>query len=104
VTAPHVRFAPSPTGFLHVGSARVALFNWMYARHHGGTMALRIEDTDPTRSRDELVEGIERTLRWLALDWDGEVVRQSQRMHLYRGGGGGVRPFQRHAFRRGPRV
>ncbi|HEX2042465.1 MAG TPA: glutamate--tRNA ligase [Acidimicrobiales bacterium] len=84
MTAPHVRFAPSPTGFLHVGSARVALFNWMYARHHGGTMALRIEDTDPARSRDELVEGIERTLRWLALDWDGEVVRQSQRMHLYR--------------------
>ena len=84
MTAPHVRFAPSPTGFLHVGSARVALFNWMFARHHGGTMALRIEDTDPARSRDELIEGIGRTLHWLALDWDGEVVRQSHRLHLYR--------------------
>lgn len=79
-----MRFAPSPTGFLHVGSARAALFNWMFARHEGGTMALRIEDTDPARSRDDLIEGIERTLRWLGLDWDGEPVRQSQRMHLYR--------------------
>ena len=79
-----MRFAPSPTGFLHVGSARAALFNWMFARHEGGTMALRIEDTDPARSRDDLIEGIERTLRWLGLDWDGEPLRQSQRMHLYR--------------------
>jgi glutamyl-tRNA synthetase len=81
---PRVRFAPAPTGFLHVGSARAALFNWLFARHHGGEMVLRIEDTDPARSRDELVEGIERTLRWLGLDWDGGVVRQSRRMDLYR--------------------
>ena len=67
-----------------MGSARAALFNWMFARHHGGTMALRIEDTDPARSRDELIEGIAQTLRWLALDWDGDVIRQSQRLHLYR--------------------
>ncbi|HWC11666.1 MAG TPA: glutamate--tRNA ligase [Acidimicrobiales bacterium] len=81
---PRVRFAPAPTGFLHVGSARAALFNWLFARHHGGEMALRIEDTDPARSRDELIEGIERALRWLGLDWDGPVVRQSRRMDLYR--------------------
>ncbi len=79
-----VRFAPAPTGFLHVGSARAALFNWLYARHVGGTFVLRIEDTDPERSRDELVEGIERSLKWLGLDWDEGPYRQSQRMHLYR--------------------
>ncbi|MEA2703516.1 MAG: glutamyl-tRNA synthetase [Actinomycetota bacterium] len=78
-----VRFAPAPTGFLHVGSARAALFNWLFARHTGGTMVLRIEDTDPERSRDELVEGIQRSLRWLGLDWDEGPVRQSQRMHVY---------------------
>ncbi len=78
-----VRFAPAPTGFLHVGSARAALFNWLYARHTGGTFVLRIEDTDPERSRDDLVEGIERSLRWLGLDWDEGPYRQSQRMHLY---------------------
>ncbi|MDQ4133021.1 MAG: glutamate--tRNA ligase [Actinomycetota bacterium] len=84
MAAPRARFAPAPTGFLHVGSARAALFNWLFARHHGGEMALRIEDTDPARSRDELVEGIERTLRWLGLDWDGPAVRQSRRMDHYR--------------------
>jgi glutamyl-tRNA synthetase len=78
-----VRFAPAPTGFLHVGSARAALFNWLYARHMGGTFVLRIEDTDPERSRDDLVEGIERSLKWLGLDWDEGPYRQSQRMHLY---------------------
>ena len=78
-----VRFAPAPTGFLHVGSARAALFNWLFARHVGGTFVLRIEDTDPERSRDELVEGIERSLKWLGLDWDEGPYRQSQRMHLY---------------------
>ena len=78
-----VRFAPAPTGFLHVGSARAALFNWLFARHVGGTMVLRIEDTDPERSRDDLVEGIQRSLRWLGLDWDEGPVRQSGRMHLY---------------------
>ncbi|MDQ6798039.1 MAG: glutamate--tRNA ligase [Actinomycetota bacterium] len=83
MTVPRVRFAPAPTGFLHVGSARAALFNWMFARHTGGTFVLRIEDTDPARSRDELVRGIERTLHWLGLDWDEGPVRQSTRMHLY---------------------
>jgi glutamyl-tRNA synthetase len=82
--AVRVRFAPAPTGFLHVGSARAALFNWLFARHVGGTFVLRIEDTDPERSRDDLVEGIERSLKWLGLDWDEGPYRQSQRMHLYR--------------------
>lgn len=79
-----VRFAPAPTGFLHVGSARAALFNWLFARHVGGTFVLRIEDTDPERSRDDLVEGIERSLKWLGLDWDEGPYRQSERMPLYR--------------------
>src|SRR3989454_5056887 len=65
-----VRFAPSPTGYLHVGGARTALFNWLYARHHGGTFVLRIEDTDVERSSEEMVEGILDGLRWLGLDWD----------------------------------
>jgi len=81
--APRVRFAPAPTGFLHLGSARAALFNWMYARHTGGTFVLRIEDTDPARSRDDLVQGIERTLHWLGLDWDEGPIRQSTRSRLY---------------------
>ncbi len=79
-----VRFSPAPTGFLHVGGARTALFNWLYARHVGGTFVLRIEDTDPAMSRDELVEGIERTMRWLGLDWDEGPHRQSLRKDLYR--------------------
>jgi len=74
-----VRFAPSPTGFLHVGSARTALFNWLYARHVGGTLVLRIEDTDVERSRQEWTEGIQTTLRWLGLDWDEGPYFQSQR-------------------------
>ena len=69
-TAPRVRFAPSPTGYLHVGGARTALFNWLFARHHGGTFVLRIEDTDAERSSDEMVTGILDGLRWLGLDWD----------------------------------
>ena len=73
-----VRFAPSPTGFLHVGSARTALFNWLYARHVGGTLVLRIEDTDVERSRHEWTEGIQTTLRWLGLDWDEGPYFQSQ--------------------------
>jgi glutamyl-tRNA synthetase len=80
---PRVRFSPAPTGFLHVGSARSALFNWLYARHTGGSFVLRIEDTDAARSRDDLIEGIERALRWLGIDWD-ETYRQSQRLALYR--------------------
>ncbi|HEY8550486.1 MAG TPA: glutamate--tRNA ligase [Vicinamibacterales bacterium] len=65
-----VRFAPSPTGYLHVGGARTALFNWLYARRHGGTFVLRIEDTDAERSSEEMVEGILQGMRWLGLDWD----------------------------------
>ena len=84
MSSPRVRYAPSPTGYLHVGTARVALFNWLFARHTGGTFILRIEDTDPERSRDDLVHGIERSLRWLGLDWDEGPFRQSERVHLYR--------------------
>ena len=73
------RFAPSPTGFLHIGGARTALFNWLYARHHHGRMLLRIEDTDRRRSTPEAVEAILDGLAWLGLDWDGEPVFQSAR-------------------------
>src|SRR3954447_25789161 len=65
-----VRFAPSPTGYLHVGGARTALFNWLLARRHGGVFILRIEDTDLERSSEAMVEGILEGLRWLGLDWD----------------------------------
>lgn len=81
---PRVRFAPSPTGYLHVGGARTALFNWLFARQQGGTFILRIEDTDVERNRPELVEGILEGLRWLGLDWDEGPVFQSQRLELYR--------------------
>jgi glutamyl-tRNA synthetase len=67
---PRVRFAPSPTGYLHVGGARTALFNWLFARRHGGTFILRIEDTDAERSSDDMVAGILESMRWLRLDWD----------------------------------
>jgi glutamyl-tRNA synthetase len=70
VAAPRVRFAPSPTGYLHVGGARTALFNWLFARRHGGTFILRIEDTDTERSSAEMVTGILDGMRWLGLDWD----------------------------------
>lgn len=73
-----VRFAPSPTGYLHVGGARTALFNWLFARHTGGTFVLRIEDTDRERSTDEAIEQIVDSLRWLGLDWD-EYYRQAER-------------------------
>ena len=87
-----VRFAPSPTGYLHIGGARTALFNWLYARRHGGTFVLRIEDTDSERSSWEMVSGIVDGLRWLGLDWDeGPDVGgphtpyfQSQRIDTYR--------------------
>jgi glutamyl-tRNA synthetase len=72
------RFAPSPTGFLHIGGARTALFNWLYARHHGGQFRLRIEDTDRKRSTPEAKAAIIEGLSWLELDWDGEVVYQSE--------------------------
>ncbi len=74
-----VRFAPSPTGFLHIGGARTALFNWLFARHHGGTFRLRIEDTDRARSTPEAVAAIIDGLKWLGLDWDGDIVYQSAR-------------------------
>jgi glutamyl-tRNA synthetase len=73
------RFAPSPTGYLHIGGARTALFNWLYAKHTGGTFLLRIEDTDRARSTPEATEAILRGLKWLGLDWDGEVVSQFDR-------------------------
>ncbi|UEM05894.1 glutamate--tRNA ligase [Skermanella rosea] len=73
------RFAPSPTGFLHIGGARTALFNWLFARHHGGTFLLRIEDTDRARSTDAAVEAILDGLKWLELDWNGEAVSQFER-------------------------
>lgn len=81
---PRVRFAPSPTGYLHVGGARTALFNWLYARHTGGTLILRIEDTDFERSSEEMVEGILTGMRWLGLNWDEGPFYQSQRLDLYR--------------------
>ena len=79
-----VRFSPAPTGSLHVGSARTALFNFLFARHHGGTFVLRIEDTDRARSKEEWVVGIQDTLRWLGLEWDEGPVLQSERFAEYR--------------------
>ncbi len=75
-----VRFAPSPTGFLHIGGARTALFNWLFAKHHKGRFLLRIEDTDRARSTPEAMAAILDGLTWLALDWDGEVVHQSNNL------------------------
>ena len=72
------RFAPSPTGFLHIGGARTALFNWLFARHHGGKFLLRIEDTDKVRSTTEAIDAILDGMRWLGLDWDGHEYYQSQ--------------------------
>ncbi len=73
------RFAPSPTGFLHIGGARTALYNWLFARHHGGDFLLRIEDTDKKRSTNEAIEAILHGMKWLGLDWDGEAVSQAAR-------------------------
>jgi glutamyl-tRNA synthetase len=81
---PRLRFAPSPTGYLHVGNARAALFNWLEARRTGGVMMLRVEDTDRDRSSSELVENILESMRWLGLDWDGEIVFQAERLELHR--------------------
>ncbi len=79
-----VRFAPSPTGYLHIGGARTALFNWLFARQQGGEFLLRIEDTDAERSRPELIDAIFRALEWLGLDWDDTPVYQSERGDAYR--------------------
>jgi glutamyl-tRNA synthetase len=81
--SPRLRFAPSPTGYLHVGSARAVLFNWLVARREGGEMLLRIEDTDVERNRPELVDNIFEMIEWLGLGWDGTPVRQSERFDLY---------------------
>jgi len=79
-----VRFAPSPTGHLHIGGARTALFNWLYARHSSGTFILRIEDTDTTRSTDEYIEAIIEGMKWLGFDWDEGPFRQTVRFDIYR--------------------
>src|SRR3989442_14241791 len=76
-----VRFAPSPTGFLHIGSARTYIFNWLFARHKGGTMILRIDDTDVGRNTEASVTSIFDGLRWLDLPWD-ELYKQSDRLAL----------------------
>jgi len=78
------RFAPSPTGFLHIGGARTALFNWLYAKKHGGKMLLRIEDTDRQRSTKEAIDAILDGLKWLGLDWDGDVIHQFSRAGRHR--------------------
>ena len=80
---PRVRIAPSPTGYFHVGTARTALFNWLFARQSGGTFLLRIEDTDAARNRSEHTEGILRSMEWLGLEWDEGPYFQSQRRSLY---------------------
>src|SRR5437660_4087955 len=75
-----VRMAPSPTGFLHIGGVRTFLFNWLFARHHGGEFRLRIENTDTSREVAEAVDQIQDSLRWLGLDWDGDVTFQLDRL------------------------
>jgi nondiscriminating glutamyl-tRNA synthetase len=78
-----VRFAPSPTGHLHVGGARTAIFNWLFAKHHGGTFIIRVEDTDQARSTRESEQMVLDDLRWLGLQWDEGPIRQSERLELY---------------------
>ena len=78
------RFAPSPTGFLHIGGARTALFNWLYARGRGGKMLLRIEDTDRERSTQAAIDAILDGLNWLGIDWDGEAIYQFARAARHR--------------------
>jgi glutamyl-tRNA synthetase len=84
MTDVRVRFAPSPTGFLHIGGVRTALFNWLYARQQKGTFILRIEDTDQSRSTDESIQAIIEGMKWVGLDWDEGPYRQTERMDLYR--------------------
>src|ERR1700755_732699 len=83
-TKPVLRFAPSPTGMLHIGGARTALFNWLYARHTGGKFLLRIEDTDRERSTPEAVAAILNGMRWMGLDWDGPEIYQFARAPRHR--------------------
>ena len=82
--SPSVRFAPSPTGKLHLGGARTALFNWLYAKHNGGKFFLRIEDTDTERSKKEYTDQILKSLDWLGLNWSSPLIYQSQRNSLYK--------------------
>ena len=84
MSKPVVRFAPSPTGYLHIGGARTALYNWLFARNLGGTFILRIEDTDRERSEKRFEEEILESMAWLGLDWDTELTYQSQRLDLYK--------------------
>ena len=84
MSGPRVRFAPSPTGSLHLGNARTALFNWLVARGRGGSFLLRIEDTDTAREKEGSEASILADLRWLGLNWDEKPVRQSERLDLYR--------------------
>ena len=77
---PIVRFAPSPTGYLHIGGARTALFNWLYAKKHKGTFLLRIEDTDTERSEKKYIDQISDALQWLGLPWDDDIVYQSSNL------------------------
>jgi glutamyl-tRNA synthetase len=81
---PVVRFAPSPTGYLHIGNVHTALFNWLFARHEGGEFRLRIENTDTSREVADATEQIEESLRWLGMDWDGEITFQLERMERCR--------------------
>lgn len=83
-STPRFRFAPSPTGFLHVGNARAALFNWLEARRVGGEMLLRVEDTDRERSSSELIDNVLESLRWLGIDWDGDIVLQAEHLDAHR--------------------
>src|SRR4051794_10900000 len=82
--AHRLRFAPSPTGYLHVGGARTALFNWLYAKHYGGQFLLRVEDTDKARSTDASTRAIFEGLEWLGLEWDEEVVYQGANLERHR--------------------
>src|SRR3569833_415963 len=84
ITKPVLRFAPSPTGMLHIGGARTALFNWLYARHTGGTFLLRIEDTDRERSTPDAVAAILNGMTWMGLTWDGDVTYQFARAARHR--------------------
>src|SRR3990167_6583629 len=79
-----VRFAPSPTGHLHIGGVRTALFNWLFARSHQGVFILRIEDTDQGRSTEESIQAIIAGMHWLGLDWDEGPYRQTERLGLYK--------------------
>jgi len=81
---PVVRFAPSPTGYLHIGGARTALFNWLFAKHTGGTFLLRIEDTDRERSTPEAVDAILNGMEWMGLNWDGQTIYQFARAARHR--------------------